>query len=159
MLIRSLQIALYFAFGQCYGFFLAGAAVCATLSWMYYGPYSIGLSVISSLWCIIFVEYWKVQQTDLAIRWSSRGVGETKANRIHNVWDKGPEGHETTLRTKEIYQAEKQLLRQLPQFVFAILASVVIGALVLVTFTVELLISEVYKGPFKAFLVRMVLSS
>ncbi|GAD96419.1 plasma membrane stress response protein [Paecilomyces variotii No. 5] len=146
------KVALYFAFGQCYGFFLAGAAVFATLSWMYYGPYSIGLSVISSLWCIVFVEYWKVQQTDLAIRWGSRGAREAKVNRLHNVWDKGSEGHETTLKTKEIYQAEKQLLRQLPQFVFALAASLIIGSLVLVAFTVELLLSEVYRGPFKAFL-------
>ncbi|KAJ9403144.1 hypothetical protein DTO045G8_9113 [Paecilomyces variotii] len=146
------RVALYFAFGQYYGFFLAGAAVFATLSWMYYGSYSIGFSVISCLWCIIFVEYWKVQQTDLAIRWGSRGVCEVKGDRAHSTWEKEAQGHQTVQRTKEIYQVEKQLLRQLPQFAVAILASLFIGSLVLVTFTVELLALEVYKGPFKDFI-------
>lgn len=154
-LIGFIQVALYFAFGQYYGFFLAGAAVFATLSWMYYGSYSIGFSVISCLWCIIFVEYWKVQQTDLAIRWGSRGVCEVKGDRAHSTWEKEAQGHQTVQRTKEIYQVEKQLLRQLPQFAVAILASFFIGSLVLVTFTVELLALEVYKGPFKAFIVRI----
>lgn len=126
--------------------------VFATISWIYHGSYSVSFAVFSCFWCLAFVEFWKVQQTDLSIRWGSRGVGELKVNRIRHIEEQGAR-RPTTPKAKEIYQIEKQLLRQLPQFALAIVVTLALGALVLVTFAVELLIAETYTGPFKAVLV------
>jgi hypothetical protein len=56
----------------------------------------------------------------------------------------------------KLYSPIKRLARQLLQVPFAIAAAIVLGSLIATCFGIEIFISEVYGGPFKAYLVGKV---
>ncbi|KAB8209321.1 calcium-activated chloride channel-domain-containing protein [Aspergillus parasiticus] len=152
--IRALygeKVAYYFAFIQCYSTFLVFPAAWGIFTWLYLGPYSITSALVNCLWCIVFVEYWKIRETDLSLRWNVRGVGALKVNRPQYVWDKEVRDS-VTGETVRVFPAHKQFLRQLLLLPFASIASLALGSLIVVTFAMEILISEVYTGPFKEYL-------
>lgn len=146
-----LQVAFYYAFIQCYSLFLIVPAVLGIVGWLYLGPYSILYGVVLSVWCVVFVEYWKIRETDLAMRWGVKGVGTLKVNRAQYQWEtevKDP----ITGQIQQVFPAWKQLLRQLLLVPFASVAAVALGTLIVVTFASEVFISEVYTGPLKGYL-------
>ncbi|OGM44725.1 plasma membrane stress response protein (Ist2) [Aspergillus bombycis] len=152
--IRALygeKVAYYFAFIQCYSTFLVFPAAWGVFTWLYLGPYSITSAVVNCLWCIVFVEYWKIRETDLSLRWNVRGVGALKVNRPQYIWDKEVRDS-VTGETVRVFPAHKQFLRQLLLLPFASIASLALGSLIVVTFAMEILIGEVYTGPFKEYL-------
>ncbi|KAE8352314.1 calcium-activated chloride channel-domain-containing protein [Aspergillus coremiiformis] len=152
--IRALygeKVAYYFAFIQCYSTFLIFPAVWGVFSWLYLGPYSITCASVNCLWCIVFVEYWKIRETDLSIRWNVKGVGALKVNRPQYVWDKEVRDS-VTGEVVRVFPAHKQFLRQMLLLPFATVASIALGSLIVVTFAMEIFISEVYRGPFKEYL-------
>jgi hypothetical protein len=53
----------------------------------------------------------------------------------------------------KIYSPLKRLARQLLQIPFAIAAAILLGGLIVTCFGIEIFISEIYDGPFKAYLV------
>ncbi|KAH8779083.1 plasma membrane stress response protein-like protein [Hyaloscypha sp. PMI_1271] len=145
------KIAFYFAFLQSYFLFLifpAGFGFCA---WILLGQFSALYAIINALWGIIFIEYWKKQETDLAVQWGVRGVSK--------IQHKRPEfRHENTVNDPitgeeiKVYSPVKRLARQLLQVPFAIAAASVLGSLIAGCFAIEIFISEVYDGPFKGYL-------
>ncbi|KAE8153627.1 calcium-activated chloride channel-domain-containing protein [Aspergillus avenaceus] len=152
--IRALygeKVAFYYAFILSYSTFLIFPAVWGIFSWLYLGPYSITSAIVNCLWCIVFVEYWKIRETDLSLRWNVRGVGALKVNRPQYVWDKEVRDS-ITGETVRVFPAHKQLLRQMLLVPFVIVASLALGTLIVVTFGMEIFISEVYRGPFKDYL-------
>lgn len=124
------------------------------LCWLYYGSYSIAFALVNCLWSVVFVEYWKLKETDLSIRWGVKGVGVLKATRMEFVWDKEVIDP-LTGELRKVFSSRKQVLRQMLQIPFGIMAGVVLGLLVVATFAMEVLISEVYQGPFKTYLVSL----
>lgn len=127
-------------------------AVFGVICWLYFGSYSIVFAVVNCLWCIVFVEYWKLKETDLSIRWGVKGVGVLKANRIQYIWDREVTDP-LTGEVRKVFSTRKQVLRQLLQIPFALVAGLALGTLIVVIFAMEVFISEVYQGPFKAYLV------
>ncbi|THC96081.1 hypothetical protein EYZ11_004454 [Aspergillus tanneri] len=106
---------------------------------------------INCFWCIVFVEYWKIRETELSLRWNVKGVGALKVTRAQYVWDR--EIHDPiTGETVRTFSAQKQLLRQMLLIPFATIASLALGTLIVATFGMEVFISEVYNGPFKSYL-------
>ncbi|KAB8237131.1 anoctamin family protein [Aspergillus alliaceus] len=152
--IRALygeKVAYYFAFIQCYSTFLVFPAVWGVFSWLYLGPYSIASAFVNCLWSIVFVEYWKIRETDLSLRWNVKGVGVLKVNRPKYVWDKEVRDS-VTGEIVRVFPAHKQFMRQMLLLPFATIASIALGSLIVVTFVMEIFISEVYTGPFKDYL-------
>ncbi|KAI9933539.1 hypothetical protein ASPWEDRAFT_53298 [Aspergillus wentii DTO 134E9] len=152
--IRALfgeKVAFYFAFIHCYSGFLIFPAAWGILCWFYFGPYSITSAIVNCIWCIVFVEYWKVREEDLSFRWNVKGVGVLKVDRIEYVWDKEVRDPDTG-RMNKVFPARKQFLRQLLFIPFATVACLALGTLIVVTFGFEVFISEVYNGPFKEYL-------
>ncbi|CRG88001.1 putative protein C691,05c [Talaromyces islandicus] len=152
--IRALfgeKVAFYFAFTQSYSAFLTFPAVLGVLCWLYYGSYSIVFALVNCIWSVVFVEYWKLKETDLSIRWGVKGVGVLKATRMEFVWDKEVIDP-LTGELRKVFSSRKQVLRQMLQIPFGIMAGVVLGLLVVATFAMEVFISEVYQGPFKTYL-------
>ncbi|KAF7136928.1 hypothetical protein CNMCM5793_006590 [Aspergillus hiratsukae] len=152
--IRALfgeKTAFYFAFIHSYTSFLVVPAVWGVICWQYFGPYSIICAVVNCLWCIVFVEYWKIRETDLSLRWNVKGVGALKVNRPQYVWDKEVQDP-ITGETVRLFSMRKQLLRQLLLIPFATVATVALVILIVVTFALEVFISEVYVGPLKGYL-------
>ena len=92
-----------------------------------------------------------MRETDLSLRWGVKGVAVIKANRDQYVWDKEIRDPITGER-KQVFSTRKQLLRQLLLLPFVSVAVLALGTLIVVTFALEMFISEVYDGPFKEYL-------
>lgn len=146
------KVAFYFAFIQNYLTFLTFPAVTGVIAWMWFPKYSLAYAVMTSVWCTVFLEYWKLQEIDLSIRWNVRGIHKTKVNRPEFKFDKiiidanGQEIH--------YFPKWKQILRQLLQIPFIAIAALALGAIICAVFAVEVLISETYTGPYQFYLVR-----
>ncbi|KAL4804037.1 calcium-activated chloride channel-domain-containing protein [Aspergillus unguis] len=152
--IRALfgeKVAFYYAFIQSYSSFLVFPAVWGVVTWWYSGSYSIPFAVGNCLWGIVFVEYWKIRETDLAQRWNVHGVGALKVTRSQYVWEKEVKDS-ITGETVQIFSPYRQFLRQLLLIPFASIASLALGGLIVGTFALEVFISEVYSGSLKGWL-------
>ncbi|KAM0721259.1 hypothetical protein Q7P37_003547 [Cladosporium fusiforme] len=146
------KIAFYFAFTQSYFTFLAVPASLGLGAWLFLGANSPLFALAAGIWCIVFVEYWKHEEADLAVRWGVRGVSniETKRNDFkHEKEVTDP----VTGETQYIFSPTERLKRQLLQGPFVLLAIVLLGTLIATAFGIEIFISEVYNGPFKSVLV------
>lgn len=126
-------------------------AVLGVVGWMYLGPYSIVYGSALCVWCVVFVEYWKIRETDLSLRWGVKGVGGLKVNRVQYHWEKEIRDP-VSGQVRHVFPGWKQFLRQLLMIPFASIASIALGSLIVVTFASEVFISEVYNGPMKSYL-------
>jgi len=145
------KIAFYFAFLQSYFLFLTFPAGFGFCAWVLFGQYSPAYAIINALWGVVFIEYWKKQETDLAVQWGVRGVSKIQHKRPAFK-------HESTVNDPitgeeiKVYSPFKRLARQLLQVPFAIAATLALGSLIAGCFAIEIFISEVYDGPFKGYL-------
>jgi anoctamin-10 len=146
------KIAFYFSFLQSYFLFLTFPAFFGFCSWVLLGKFSPIYAIVNGLWSIIFTEYWKKQETDLAVQWGVRGVSKIQRQRAAFKPEREVKDPITGDQIK-IYSPMKRLARQLLQVPFAIGASLALGSLIAGCFGIEIFISEVYAGPFKAYLV------
>lgn len=146
------KIAFYFAFVQSYFTFLVFPASFGFAAWLILGQYSWFYAVVNSLWSVIFFEYWKKKEVDLAVQWGVRGVSKIQHPRPNFKWD-----HEAadpiTGEPVKVYSAKKRLQTQLLQIPFAVICFLILGALYVFCFSIEIFIGEIYNGPFKAYLV------
>lgn len=146
------QIAYYFAFLQTYFTFLIFLAAFGFSTWVLLGYFSTIYAVVNCLWCVVFVEWWKRQEADLAIRWGVRNVSAIQEKRREFEHEKEFKDH-ITGETVRWFSAKKRLQRQLLQVPFALLAAFALGTLICTCFGIEIFISEIYNGPFKSVLV------
>jgi anoctamin-10 len=110
------------------------------------------------MWCTVFTEYWKQQETDLGVRWGVKGVSNIEVRKREFE----PEKQITDPVTGEkvgFFPASKRFQRQLLQIPFALVAAVSLGVVIATCFGIEVFISEVYNGPLKSVLVSRHLSS
>ena len=84
-------------------------------------------------------------------RWNVKEVGALKVNRVQYVWEKEVKDPITGQLSK-VFPARKQFLRQLLLIPFTSAATIVLGSLIVVTFALEVFISEVYNGSLKQYL-------
>lgn len=146
------KVAYYFAFLQSYFAFLLFPAAFGLCSWALLGHYSAVYGIVNSLWCVVFVEWWKRQERDLALRWGVRNVSQYSSKRKEFSHEKEV-NDPITGQTLRMFPAKKRLLRQVLQIPFTILAVGALGALIAACFGIEIFISEVYDGPLKSVLV------
>jgi hypothetical protein len=145
------KIAFYFSFLQSYFLALTFPAAVGFCAWVLLGQFSPIYAIVNGIWGVVFVEYWKHQETDLAVSWGVRGVSKIQHKRPefqHENIIKDP----ITGEDVKIYSPVKRLLRQLLQVPFALAAALILGSLIAGCFAIEIFISEVYDGPFKAYL-------
>lgn len=147
------KTAFYFAFTQTYLIFLFFPAITGLVARFFLSIYSRPYSILIGLWCIVFVEYWKLKQTDLSIRWNVKGVRSLRADRPQFIYDKVIV--DSAGRTKHYYPRWKQFPRRLLQIPFVLVAALCLGVLIAIVFAIEVLITEAYDGPHKTYLVRM----
>ncbi|KAJ5117021.1 hypothetical protein N7456_001369 [Penicillium angulare] len=146
------SVGFYFAFLQSYFRFLIFPAAFGFGCWFLLGGFSIVYTVVNSLWCIIFVEYWKRQEVDLSCRWQTKGVSAVQTRRRQFKPEKEIQD-ESTGETRGVFPATKRMQRQLLQIPFALLAATALGVIIATCFAIEIFISELYNGPFKTYLV------
>ncbi|KAJ5885421.1 Anoctamin/TMEM 16 [Penicillium taxi] len=151
--IRALfgeRVAFYYEFIYCYSLALIVPTVLGIFSWIYLGPYSIIYGITLCIWCIVFVEYWKIRETDLSMRWGVKGVGGLKVDRAQYTWEREVQDPLTGQVTK-VFPTWKQFLRQLLLVPLTSVAAVSLGSLILVKIASEVFIANFYNGSFKEY--------
>jgi len=146
------SVALYFAFVQSYFRFLVFPAAFGFGAWLLLGRFSFLYALASCLWSVVFFEFWKKKEVDLAVQWGVRGVSKIQHPRPQFKFD-----HETedvvTGEPIKVYSPFKRLRTQLLQVPFTIACIVVLGGFIVMCNSLEIFINEVYSGPFKTYLV------
>lgn len=130
-------MALYFAFLASYTKFLIFISAAGALFYFFAIPYSTLFSSILLVWSVTFVEWWRIKQRILSVRWGTRGsfrVEKRRAQYQPIAW----------------WKRELRILSSLPVILFfaAVLASVLTGI-----FVFEAFVTQLYKGPGAKFLV------
>ena len=146
------KVAFYFAFTQTYFTFLTVPAAIGVLAWLLFGHFSPVYAVAAGVWTIVFVEWWKHREHDLAARWGVLRVSNIDSRREAFQ----PQYHDTdpvTGETVPVFPARERLQRQLLQIPYALAALIGLGSLIALCFSIEIFISEVYSGPGKSVLV------
>ncbi|EXJ92814.1 hypothetical protein A1O3_01368 [Capronia epimyces CBS 606.96] len=146
------KIAYYYAFLQTYFSFLIFPAAFGFSCWVLLGNFSAIYAVVNGLWCVVFVEYWKRQEQELAIRWGVKHVSAIQAKRREFVPEKITTDHITGEKVA-YFPAKKRLLRQLLQIPLALLCVIALGTVICTCYAIEIFLSEVYDGPLKSVLV------
>lgn len=146
------RIALYFAFLQSYLMFLFFPAGIGLLAWVFLGQYSPIFAGLNTLWCIVFVEFWKKQEKHFASQWktnddSAIGYRYPELENLNTLNDSL-----TSKRNRKLSPL-KRLLRQILLLPFVIIATITLGGLIATCFAIEIFITEIYSGQFKKYMV------
>lgn len=149
--IWGAKTAFYFAFIQTYFRALFFPCAAGIFSWAFLPKYSLFFALFIGVWCTVFLEYWKIKQLDLAIRWNVRGVNEIKINRPQFRYEK--EVIDSVGRIRHHFPRWKRILRQLVVIPFVLVSTSLLGLLIALVFVIETYISEAYEGPYKFYLV------
>lgn len=120
--------------------------------WFLLGGFSPIYAIVNSIWCVIFVEWWRRQEQELAIRWGVKNVSTIEDRRkefkaVKKVTDP------VTGQNVDYFPAKMRLQRQALQFPLAIFSVLALGAIICTCYAIEIFISEVYDGPLKSVLV------
>jgi anoctamin-10 len=145
------RVAFYFAFTQAYFRFLLFPAAFGFGAWMLFGKFSFVYALVSCLWSVVFFEYWKNKEVDLAVQWGVRGVSNIQRTRPEFKFEYEAEDP-VTGEPVRVYSPLKRLQTQLLQIPFAAVCIVVLGCLIAACNSLEIFISEVYDGPLKRYL-------
>ena len=148
------NVAFYFAFMQSYFKFMLFPAAFGFGAWMVLGSFSWLYALVNCLWSVVFFEFWKKKEVDLAIQWGVRGVSSIQHPRPQFHFDHEAEDP-VTGEVVKVFSPFKRLKIQLLQIPFAIACIVVLGATIVAGNSLEIFINEVYKGPFKQYLVSI----
>lgn len=146
------KVAFYFAFLRSYLRFLAFPSALGAAAWLLLGQFSYFYALGCGLWSVVFFEYWKQKEVDLAVQWGVRGVSSIQHERPEFKWEFETEDT-VTGEPKKVYPFAKRFQTQLLQIPFALACVLVLGGLVVVCNSLEIFINEVYDGPFKQYLV------
>lgn len=147
------NIAFYFVFLRSYFRFLVVPAGLGFFAWLFLGQFSMIYSLGISLWSVVFFEYWKKKEVDLAVQWGVRNVSEIQRARPEFKWDYEAEDVVTGEPTR-VYPSLKRLQTQMLQVPFALACIVALGTLSMTAISLEIFINQVYAGPGKQYLVR-----
>lgn len=146
------KIAYYYAFLQSYFQFLIFPAAFGASVWLLLGNFSPVYMIGIGMWSVIFVEYWKRQEQELAVRWAVKNVGSLEHKRREF---KPAKTTKDPLTGEEMvfFPAKQRLQRQLLQIPLAIVSAIALGLVICTCYATEIFISEVYSGPLKSVLV------
>ncbi|KAI0154582.1 calcium-activated chloride channel-domain-containing protein [Xylariaceae sp. FL1272] len=144
------KVAFYFAYMQTYLLFLAFPSITGIFAWAFLPKYSLIYAIITLVGCTVFLEYWKIMQADLSIRWNVKGVAALKANRPKYRYEKVTV--DSARRTKHYYPKWKSFARQSLQIPFFALCLATLGVIITGVFAIEILVSEAYQGPYQSWL-------
>jgi hypothetical protein len=149
-------VAFYFAFIQDYFLSLTFPCVAGVLAWAFLPKYSLVFAVVICVWCTVFLEYWKLREVDLSIRWGVRGVGKLKVNRPQFQFEK--EVKDDAGRVHHVFPRWKRIVRQLVALPFLVLSTILLTSVIVFVFALETFIVEGYDGPYDYYLVSQSLT-
>ncbi len=147
------NITIYFIFLRSYLRFLAVPSLFGFAAWMMLGQFSMIYTLASCLWSVVFFEFWKKKEVDLAVQWGVRNVSEIQQPRPEFKWEYEAEDA-VTGEAVRVYPPMKRLQTQILQLPFALACVLALGSLSLTAISLEIFINQVYNGPGKQYLVR-----
>lgn len=128
-------VAYYFAFLSSYTMFLAFPAALGVFAHFFLGPYHPAYSVLVAIWCTVFVEWWRVHERILALRFGTRNAFRVERRRAQYT------------PNMPWYQREIRILLTLPVIgLFGFLLTSLLTAM----FVFEAFITHLYEGPGKS---------
>lgn len=145
------RVAFYFAFMQSYFSFLLFPALFGFFAWLAIGQFSWVYATVNCLWSVVFFEYWKKREVDLAVQWGVRGVSQIQMPRPQFRFERESKDP-VTGETVKVYSPFRRLSYQLLQAPFALACVAVLGSLIGLCFSIEIFMTEIYGGPFKQYL-------
>ncbi|EFP85529.2 uncharacterized protein PGTG_11885 [Puccinia graminis f. sp. tritici CRL 75-36-700-3] len=142
------SIGFYFAFLNFYFQALIFPTGLGLIFWLTGMTYSSIYSFTLAIWSIIFLEIWKVKEKLLAINWNSFNCHKVEKKRVEFIHERVVK-HLVTHEPVGYFPWWKRESRRLVTIPVLILFALGISALITVITAVELVVAEVYTGPFK----------
>lgn len=146
------NVAFYFAFLGSYFRFLVVPSSLGLGAWLLLGQFSTLYALLCGLWSVVFFEYWKKKEVDLAVQWGVRGVSNIQQSRPEFEWEHEAEDA-VTGEVVKVYPPLKRVKTQLLQIPFTVACVIALGSLIVTCNSLEVFINEVYNGPGKQYLV------
>lgn len=72
------EVAFYFCFMQSYIIALIFPSVTGLLAYFFLHRVSLSYAIVTVIWCVVFLEYWRLEEISLSLRWRVRGIGSLK---------------------------------------------------------------------------------
>ncbi|ETN40720.1 uncharacterized protein HMPREF1541_05000 [Cyphellophora europaea CBS 101466] len=148
------KVAFYFCFLQSYIIALVFPSISGILAYFFLHRVSLLYAISTVIWCVVFLEYWRMEEISLSLRWNVQGVGSLKVNRREYVYEKEIQDP-ITGEKQQYFPKRKQVARQLISIPFALAALAVLGTVTTGVFGIEVFISHIYDGKYKAWLEYM----
>lgn len=145
------KYALYFAFLQDYFLWLIIPTVLGVFTNFVLGPYSKFFGILNIIWGVVFLQAWKRKESSLAYEWGAKGSSILETPRALFIAEEFTTDS-VTGEKKGYYPKWKRGLKQLASIPLALGAIVVVVILQMLSFSLEILINQLYHGPFKSYL-------
>ncbi|KAG1817721.1 calcium-activated chloride channel-domain-containing protein [Suillus subaureus] len=126
------SVALYFFFLTAYTRALIFPAALGAIYYLFGRPYSALYSTLLLLWSIAFVEWWRLQERILSIRWCTRGSWRVEKRRADYL---------------PSFPWWKQEMRMMAGLPVILLFATILAAILTGIFVLEAFVTELYKGP------------
>lgn len=141
---------MYFAFLRAYFASLVPPSVFGFLTWIAGNNFSPFYSFAIVLWSVCFVEWWRIKERMLSIRWGTYNASlATPRGQFKGTVQQIDPVSGNSIKIQPWHVTELRVLSSVPIiFVFAALLIAVISGV----FTTEVLLTEVYDGPFQSVL-------
>ncbi|EJD07576.1 DUF590-domain-containing protein [Fomitiporia mediterranea MF3/22] len=131
-------VALYFAFLSSYTTSLVYIAALGTAFYLLRMPYSAIYSTLLMAWSIFFVEFWRIRERTLSVRWGTRGSFRVERRRAQYK-DAGGPGIKFPW-----WKRDARIFASLPVI---LLFAAALAALLTAIFIFEAFVTQLYTGP------------
>jgi len=136
-------IALYYSFLSSYAMSLVFPTVIGVAFWWFEQPYNPLYSIFVVFWSVGFVEWWRIRERKLAVRWGTRGAIKVEKLRVEFQPVRKMEDEDSDAGFPW-YKRELRILTSLPVIgAFAVLLAI----LLTVIFVIEPFVTDFYTGP------------
>jgi anoctamin-10 len=137
------SVALYFEFLACYTRSLIIPSAFGLLAHVFLLPYSWTYSILLCLWATGFVEWWRVYERILSVRWGTRGSFRVEKRRA---------AYREEAQSIKWWHRDLRIAASAPVILgFGLLVSIIVTAL----FVFEAFITQIYTGPGAKFIVGL----
>jgi hypothetical protein len=136
-------VALYYSFLSSYARALVFPAFIGVAFWKFENPYSPVYSVLVVIWSVIFVEWWRICERKLSVRWGTRGAAKVEKIRIQYH----PTKHVDNDEEDAGFPWWKREFRVVTSFPVIGTAALLLAMLLTGIFVLEAFVTQLYTGP------------